>query len=232
MAKSETLNLLTHGTPTPPQLFLPERRKIEPLVQAKTLASLPPPLDAIPPANSAPCTVFHIRMPIKEQTSSASIDLVVLNLSDSTNILQNARQVDRGLQRIAQYERLINLIAEFEGKLRRGLKPSYSLGNQNGYSFLATPEFINKLKHVAASFYAQELAQESFTKELAKGVMSRTVLDEEAVVLEAERVIFDHPKEKVEPKKAVFETAEERARLDSPSQETAEFFEELWNRPF
>lgn len=59
-----------------------------------------------------------------------------------------------------------------------------------------TPEILWKLKHVAASFYADELAKEPLTKEMAGHENARTVLQEEAVVEEAKRIIFDAQRER------------------------------------
>ncbi|OGH22139.1 MAG: hypothetical protein A3D75_02745 [Candidatus Levybacteria bacterium RIFCSPHIGHO2_02_FULL_37_18] len=203
-------NLLIYGTDVQSQIVLPERPSSNKLVHAKNFTTVPYLLDALPRSDGRPYAIFNvpaIELPspkIEENQPAVkpTVTLILVPFSDPTNVVQNMRQVNRGMQRAWQYGKLIKFIDNCERKIQQGITPHYSStyheeeGKVEIFNIDITAEALRKLKHVAASFYADELAKEPLTKELAEQENARTILQEEAVVAEAERIIFDHQRQR------------------------------------
>lgn len=143
--------------------------------------------------------------PPQEQPTPAepkiiAFPLVTFKFEEGADPAEIARQVDRGMQRVAQYGELVKKISEWDEKLQWGAAPVMNFHYKSGEttkneSLGVTGEFVASIKHVAASFYADELATETLTSEMAKTVREKAIAEfsiEAMAVSEAEHIIFEH----------------------------------------
>ena len=185
-----------------PPIITPENIVDKPtIVLATELAQVPYHLGVLPGRNRPAYARFDLRGPSKtaQPPQKTTLILPTFKFEEGSDPIEIARQVDRGMLRTSQYERIIEMISDWDEQLKRGLIPIYyfdyeSEGIQKREASPVTPKYLDRLKHLAATFYANELSAEPITKELAKEVKARQVLDEQVIIRNAERIIFDHRK--------------------------------------
>lgn len=214
MQNIEIRNLIVHGAPEGARVVLPKRKTLE---QASNLSSVPPVFDAIPKSRrpyavfeswplwsaAAPATPIQQKEEVKprEEVKKPTTDLVLVRFDDQSNMAETMRVYNRASQRVNQYEKLIQLIARFDTRVRQGLPEVFVLGYEKdgdfkNHGYEVTPHTVDKLKHVAASFYGNELSKDGLSRELAKAAGAKIMLQEEAVVREAEQIIFESQRSK------------------------------------
>lgn len=221
-------SLLIHGTPEP-RVIVPQHKEL-PIVAAKSLNSLPPVLDALPARSdgrTVPIITSQVSIPRQEllpnvphvdPVKKPTIEFVLVGFDNPNDLKENARIFNRSIQRIEQYEKLMKFIAGLDAKMQQGDLAQYHFdyekdGNTKKAVFTASPESIAKFKRVAASFYADELRNDNFTRELAKNVRGRVMLKEDTVVREAEQIIFEtqrHRFTEIEVKKTEITSQKEK----------------------
>lgn len=164
---------------------------IEPAMNLNTVQPLS---ELLPKFESRRSSIFSIHLP---DIRTPKINIVVVRFDEGVDPLKAGRALERGTLRTRQFGKMLELITQWELQLREGGKPRFFSTYQSDGVFRkidqeVTSEYLDKLKHKVGSFYADELCQEPYTHEVAKQIIGRLLLKEEAVVSEAESIIFDH----------------------------------------
>lgn len=181
------------------------------LIVAESLDAVPRFTDAFPRLGRPPYARFtqpfpqtynqteaSIKTPQNEsdvqQENVVKIIIPIITFGDGADPTAVARQIDRGMQRVGQFKRVVGYISEWEDQIRRGIPPLYSYLNESGgqNNYQVTPDYLETLKEIAFSLFAGELAQEPFTSELAKPLLPKQITEEEKAILEADRLIAEH----------------------------------------
>lgn len=161
--------------------------------------------------------------PPDQETKKPTVNLLVVTFVKDEDPVEGARKMDRGMQRAGQYDKIIQQTTAWEEQLRRGENPRYFFTYKQGeltkpVAVPVTHQMIDQWKHMAASFYAGQLSTEPFTDELAKGLLAQQTLREDAVVAQAERIIFDHQRANLED----IEVTHTEIAIDSKQLDTQE----------
>ncbi len=178
------------------------------LISARNLDGIPLPLDLFKPTR--PYANFAIRemkpFTLREEdktttpTPSPVISLLVVKLDDGDPM----KQLHRGELRASQFDRIFELLIHSETSLQEGRQVNFYLDypsdedeSKTLYTKLSfTAKYLERLKHLLLSFYTFELKGESYTELLAKSTIEKHMLVEEAVVRQAEQIVFNHQRPK------------------------------------
>ncbi|OGH11163.1 MAG: hypothetical protein A2857_04120 [Candidatus Levybacteria bacterium RIFCSPHIGHO2_01_FULL_36_15] len=184
----KTHNLLLHGTPERPQVVLPSKPTGTDIIKASNLASIPPVLDAIPRKDGRPYAIFDVNdtRPLLSKTQATvktgleeikvfppqdkseekpSINIApmgILIVSDVDFADPKINRTDRQFQRLGQFQMLTETADQWE----RNLDGSLPCGDEK-----PTQRLLDKYRHIAASWYTNELSKEPLTKLTAEGII-------------------------------------------------------------